>query len=253
MKRQIFVSIIFLSFFLSFGNITAQNEGYPTHLFNGCWTMRTAEDTTTKNWIPTGNGEYTGMMIYTNKSGTMLAETMHLAFAGEKLSYCSTITEQDPNNPEGEICFELTSYKDRVFTFENPKHDFPRKIIYDFSNYRKCKTHVENVNTAFDLEYDKEYDFYTAYEFKGRFIKENFVTKADRKLDDVFDYFFVIEGIKYFIKFSDSSVKKNEIDKYLNRPVHADIVFKEGLWDTDDRNVQSRIGNYISVVKVYEK
>ncbi|MDD5361084.1 MAG: DUF6265 family protein [Ignavibacteria bacterium] len=253
MKKQTLVLITFFALIFICNNIYSQVEEYPTHLFLGTWVMRTDKDTTTEKWSALSPFELSGQTIYADSVSSFLAEILSIKYINGELNYCATVMEENPEKPQGDICFVLAEYKDMKFTFENPKHDFPQRIIYDFSGYGICKARVENQNSAFDFIYRKEYDPFTSYWLEGKFLKENFVTKADRKLNDVFDYFFEIQGIKYFIKFSDSSVKKDEIDRYLNQPVHAAIMFRNGLWDTDDRNVQSRIGNYISVAKVNEK
>ncbi len=245
MKKLIFT----LLFLLSVAAAKAQDE-IPTHIIIGWWTMETAEDTTSEHWVLAGDETYTGMTLYTNKSGTLMSETMRLFYDNGKLKYCATIMEQDPANPQGEICFTLTSYKDLVFVFENPAHDFPKKITYDFSDYNKCKARVEDGTKSFDLEYKRVFDFYSSREMRGKFIKEEFVNKGGRKLDGVFDYFFVIQGIKYFVKIRAGSVKKDEIDRYLGQTVKADVTFLQGLWDADDDSYQSRYGKYVTVQKI---
>ncbi len=250
MKKQMLVSIVFIFFLFSPGINQAQEEVYPTHLFLGYWTFATQEDTTVDNWIHTGEGHYTGMTTYTDKNGTILAETMRLAYIDGKLFYCATIAEQNPDDPEGEICFGLKSYKDRKFVFENLKHDYPQRIIYDFSNYRICKARIENETKSFDFDYKKEDNSYTSFDYNGKFVKEPFVNKAGKIIKDVYDYFFVIEGIKYFVKFSESDIKRADADKFLDTEVTAGVIFKDGLWDADDNTHQSRIGQYVSITGI---
>lgn len=77
--------ILTLLFLLSVAAAKAQNE-IPTHIFIGWWTMETAEDTTSENWIQAGGDEYTGITLYTNKSGTLMSETMRLFYDNGKLN-----------------------------------------------------------------------------------------------------------------------------------------------------------------------
>lgn len=243
--------LYFLLALLSASNINfAQTSEYPTHLLLGEWVMKTDKDITTEIWDINSAGDITGKTIYEYDKGSFQSETMRLITINDKLNYCATIIEQDAANPQGEICFELKSYADRKFIFENLKHDFPKRIIYDFSDYDVLKARVEGDTSGFDLTFQKKQDFITSYTLKGRFIKEQFVNKAGRKIDGVFDYFFEIQGEKYFIKFTGSFTKVSDIESVLGNNIRADIIFKEGLWDTDDPNVQSRVGKYITITKI---
>ena len=243
--------IIFIITILTLTDISdAQTTEYPTHLFLGEWVMKTDKDVTTEIWELNSAGDITGKTIYEYDRGSFMSEIMRLITLNGKLNYCATILEQDASSPQGEICFELKSYTERKFTFENLKHDFPKRIIYDFGDYNILKARVEGDTSGFDLTFQKKQDFITSYTLKGRFIKEQFVNKAGRKINGVFDYFFEIQGEKYFIKFAGGSVKVSDIESVLGNEIRADVIFKEGLWDTDDPNVQSRVGKYITITKI---
>jgi hypothetical protein len=231
--------------------IYSQTAEYPIHLFLGGFTMATDRDTTIEKWDFADDNELAGRTIFTYSGGSFLAETMRIVYLNGNLNYCSTILEQDPDNPQGEICFPLKTYNNYVFTFENLKHDFPKRIIYDFTNWRTIKARVANDTSAFDLEYERDYNVYQSYDLKGFFIKEQFVNKAGKTIDGIYDYFFKVQGISYFIKLRSNSVSKEEINKLSGREVKASIIFQEGLWDSDDNTHQSRIGKYVSIMKIY--
>lgn len=249
MKRILILTLLFLC--LLSDKTFSQNTEYPIHLFLGGFTFATERDTTVEIWDFVTDSIIVGRTIFYYEGGGFLAETMRLTYINDKLNYCATIMEQDPENPEGEICFELKLYTPKVFTFENLKHDFPKRIIYDFSGYRNVKARIEGDTSGFDFEFIRDHNEYQAYDLNGRFIKEPFVNKVGKVIEGVFDYYFEVQGIKYFIKYSSSEIKTDAIEKNLNKEVKASVIITDGLWDTDDKTHQSRVGQYINVVKIY--
>ena len=125
-------------------------------------------------WDFVDENEYVGRTVFVSAESSILSETMRLIYVNGKLNYCATILEQDPDNIQGEICFELKSYKDLVFTFENKNHDFPKRIIYDFRNYRTIIARIEDDNKGYDLEYIRDYDIFKIYTLAGCIHKRAF-------------------------------------------------------------------------------
>jgi len=81
--------------------------------------------------------------------------------------------------------------------------------------------------------------------YTGVIVKENFVDKGGRVYDDAVDYYFKTDEGEVFIKIAAGNVSRDEIRKNLDKKVKVKgkhIYF--GLWDTDDPNVQSRVGDY---------
>lgn len=249
--KRLLIPIFLLAILFTSDNLFSQKKDYPIHLFLGTFTRITENDTTVEIWDAVDDTELAGRTIYTYTGGSMLSETMRLFYLKGTLNYCATIMEQDPSNPQGEVCFELKSYNDLVFTFENKQHDFPKRIIYDFNNWRKVVARVEDDSKGYDLDYGRDYNMFQVYTTKGIFTKEPFVNKGDRIIVGVYDYFFNTQGIKYFIRLNNSTIKKEEIDKVLNKEVKVSFFISEGLWDADDSNYQSRIGKYIRIANIY--
>jgi len=84
---------------------------------------------------------------------------------------------------------------------------------------------------------------------KGKIVKVNFVNKGGRKIPGAFDYFFEIDGKKLFIKITEGEVTRDEIAKHLDKEVEIKGYKSGGLWDTDDPNVQSRVGDYMVILE----
>ena len=84
----------------------------------------------------------------------------------------------------------------------------------------------------------------------GKVIKQDFLNKAGRKIDGVYDLFYKSGEKKYFIKTNECKVSQREILDVVNKPIKIKYKIKEGLWDADDPNVQSRIGEYIVILEI---
>ncbi|MEI7484753.1 MAG: DUF6265 family protein [Ignavibacteriota bacterium] len=250
--KRILIPIFLLPIFFASDNVFSQKTDYPIHLFIGAFTRTTVNDTTVEIWDAADDTELAGRTIYTYTGGSMLSETMRIFYKNGKLNYCATIMEQDPNDPQGEVCFELISYKDLVFTFENKQHDFPKRIIYNFNNWRNIVARIEDDSKGYDLDFARDYNMFQVYTTKGVFIKEPFENKGGKIIEGVYDYFFQTQGIKYFIKLRDAAIKKDEIDKVSNKEVKVSFFIREGLWDADDNTHQSRIGKYVTIAGIYE-
>ncbi len=243
---------IFITFILSLILYTSgysQSNDYPTHLFLGQYTSTTVKDKTTEIWEISAVGELIGKTIYEYKGGTILSETMRIINKENKLHFCATILEQDPDNPQGEICFELKNYKDEVFVFENLNHEFPKRIIYDFSGFGMVNARIEGDTSGFDIKYIREYTN-APYIVKGKIIKQPFENKAGKIVKGVYDYYLNVQGINYFIKVSKSSIKISELEDLLNKNIICSVIFNLGLWDSDDNNQQSRVGKYVIITKL---
>jgi hypothetical protein len=58
---------------------------------------------------------------------TIINERVALTRTKENILYTSAVEDQNDKKP---IAFKLTSSADNVFVFENPEHDFPKRIVY---------------------------------------------------------------------------------------------------------------------------
>jgi len=66
-----------------------------------------------------------GYMIKGND--TIVTERVALTNTKEGIFYTSTVEDQNNKQP---IAFKMTKGEDNMFVFENPQHDFPKRIVY---------------------------------------------------------------------------------------------------------------------------
>lgn len=85
---------------------------------------------------------------------------------------------------------------------------------------------------------------------EARVMYEPFVNKAGVLVEGVGDYFLVYNDLHWFIKFTDGTVLREDIAKLKDQTAKFVVMEKEGLWDTDDPNVQSRVGKYVGIYEI---
>lgn len=60
-------------------------------------------------------------------SDTIVTERIALTNTKAGILYTSTVEDQNKKQP---IAFKMTKNEDNMFVFENPQHDFPKRIVY---------------------------------------------------------------------------------------------------------------------------
>lgn len=86
----------------------------------------------------------------------------------------------------------------------------------------------------------------------AKVIEQKFVNKGGKEMG-YSELYLKVKQHTYFIKWSESKVTSSEIEPYVNKKVKLKIKIKEGLWDTDNPEVQSRIGEYAIILKLLDK
>ncbi|KOS05901.1 hypothetical protein AM493_07530 [Flavobacterium akiainvivens] len=93
----------------------------------GSWGNTTAEGVLTENWKKVNDSVYHGESYFAVGKDTVFAESMVLDEIDGKMACTVTVPNQNDEKP---VRFDLTSITDKEMIFENPKHDFPNKIVY---------------------------------------------------------------------------------------------------------------------------
>ena len=101
------------------------------HILQGMWIMKTKKGAIGEHWekINSNHLQNRGFMI--KGSDTITTERVALKNTTEGIFYTSTVEDQNNRQP---IAFRLTAAHENTFVFENPQHDYPKKITYQFVN-----------------------------------------------------------------------------------------------------------------------
>ena len=94
----------------------------------GNWHHSSTEGDATEKWSPGNDSIYTAESFITVKNDTVFYETVSLEQRDSSLYY---IVSAKGQNTGGSVSFKLTSDSDTTLVFENPDHDFPKKITYN--------------------------------------------------------------------------------------------------------------------------
>lgn len=73
---------------------------------------------------------------------------------------------------------------------------------------------------------------------------ESFTDKGGHEHPEIKDYFLFTQEGEYFIKLSECKATDLKIDQLNAHLVKVRVKISDGLWDTNDPNVQSRVGSY---------
>lgn len=93
----------------------------------GNWENKMPEGILRETWKKDNDSTFLGNSYFINSKDTVHFESIKLNQKGENLIYSATVVGQNNDEP---VEFKLTSDTPNSFTFENPKHDYPQKIVY---------------------------------------------------------------------------------------------------------------------------
>ena len=86
--------------------------------------------------------------------------------------------------------------------------------------------------------------------YEGKIVGQPFINKVGQEKPNMIDLYFETGGKRYFIKFGDSAVSRSELVQHLNKNLKVQGKINYGLWDTNNPNDQSRVGEYIVIGKM---
>jgi len=131
MKNSLALLILFIT------AIASAQSGLP-HFLQGTWKMENKE--IYEHWDKTNESTLKGFS-YSLKDGKMtVSEYLEITEINKEINYKATVLNQ---NQGKEVKFKLTK-KDSTYTFENPDHDFPKKIVYQKLNDKEIFVRVSD-------------------------------------------------------------------------------------------------------------
>lgn len=99
-----------------------------TNWLLGRWRVNLGNDLIMyEEWKKNSELIYNGRSYMLNEGDTNLFETIQIRQIKDSLFYAPAVLNQ---NEGREISFQLTFLSDTAFVFENPNHDFPKRIAY---------------------------------------------------------------------------------------------------------------------------
>ncbi|WP_432671436.1 DUF6265 family protein [Flavobacterium sp. SM2513] len=96
--------------------------------FLGRWENNSAEGNLSESWKKLNDSTFSGESYFVIENDTVFAETIQLEERNSQLTLVVSVPNQNKEQP---VAFKLTENSGNKLIFENPKHDFPTKIIYN--------------------------------------------------------------------------------------------------------------------------
>lgn len=94
----------------------------------GDWQNVSANGTYTESWVQQNDSMYNGQSYFIIENDTPSRESITIECIGHDVFYKPTVDGQNNNQP---VAFKLTFASEKQLVFENRKHDFPQKIVYN--------------------------------------------------------------------------------------------------------------------------
>jgi hypothetical protein len=90
----------------------------------GSWVRESADETVRETWLGPANGVMVAANLTSTRNGRASYEFLRIANGAEGLSYFASPGGRAP------VEFRLKESGERRVVFENPAHEFPRRILY---------------------------------------------------------------------------------------------------------------------------
>lgn len=126
MKKIIAVFIIIATFFAC-KKTEKINKMATAEWLIGSWENNLEKGKLLESWEKTNDSTLSGKSFFIKDKDTLNNETIMLAQKGNDLFYIPTVKGQNNDAP---VVFKLTHSTTTQLVFENPEHDFPKKITY---------------------------------------------------------------------------------------------------------------------------
>ena len=97
----------------------------------GMWLMKTSKGFIGEEWKKVDQDYLQNRGFMIRGMDTIITETVALRNKADGIFYISTVEQQNNKQP---VAFKLTSGSKGSFVFENPEHDFPKRITYQLVN-----------------------------------------------------------------------------------------------------------------------
>ncbi|MCO6472902.1 MAG: DUF6265 family protein [Melioribacteraceae bacterium] len=151
MKRIFFNPLIIVMIFTA--SISVGKKLEDLRIFLGRWISQDENSAIIEVWEKAGDFTYEGYSYSINKrDGTKkLTETLRIIEMSDEIFYLAKVKHN-----EFPVPFKLTESSESKFVFENPGHDFPKRMEYNFLTDEKLEVTVGTSTKSFKIYFEKE-------------------------------------------------------------------------------------------------
>lgn len=145
-------NLILFVFLLAASTLQAQSDLSKLNWITGTWsrTDKKPGSSGVEIWQKVSNTELTGRGINLKGKDTTFVEKLKIIVKGNDIFYMADV----PENKEP-VLFKLTSVSATSLVFENPQHDFPKKISYELTGV-KLKATISGDGKSQEFWFEKK-------------------------------------------------------------------------------------------------
>ena len=128
------------AFYITDSNIKVFKKMYA---FEGIWKMNARHVVICEEWKKISKTHLQSRGYIIKNGDTVINERVALTKTNEGIFYTSTVEGQNNKQP---IAFKMTKAENNMFVFENPQHDFPKRIVYKLVTADSLYAYVDDGN-----------------------------------------------------------------------------------------------------------
>ena len=144
MHRSQFLILLFFVFCMS---CKSTSELAEIEWVLGKWQVN--ESSSFEEWMKVSKDIYRGKGYKVRKNDTLITETIEIVKRDDAIFYIPSVSDQNDGKP---VAFRLISKKQEELVFENKKHDFPQRIIYEKRSDSLIDARIEGMKQGFFSE-----------------------------------------------------------------------------------------------------
>ncbi len=111
------------------------------YTLEGTWKMNTKRGAICEEWKKMDKNYLQNKGYMIKGTDTIVTERVALTKTTEGIFYTSTVEDQNNKQP---IAFKMTRTENNMFVFENPQHDFPRRIVYELVTADSLHAYIDD-------------------------------------------------------------------------------------------------------------
>lgn len=150
--KNIYLLIVSVLFLAAFNNPVHKNSFKDLFALEGMWLMQTKKGFVGEEWKKLNKDQINGRGIFIRGSDTTTSENIKLVKQADGIFYIPVVEDQNNKQP---VIFKMTGNSNKMFVFENPGHDFPKRVVYKFISADSLHAFVDD-----GTETGKRLDFY---------------------------------------------------------------------------------------------
>ena len=131
-NKHILLLFVMFNSFVELAMSQAEDRMKPLRALVGNWKMGKDAKVIYEDWKMISEKELFGRSYTIRANDTLIFEEMRIVEFSLEPSDIAFIAKVKNQNGNKEVPFSLRSLNNRTFTFENPDHDFPQRVIYQF-------------------------------------------------------------------------------------------------------------------------